>query len=198
MNKILRYTKEQRKFIEDNVKGRGNKELTDLFNKEFDTNFSVEKIKAYKYNHKLSSGLTGRFEKGQESWNEGKKCPQIKNKTSFKKGNVPVNHRSVGSVRVNADGYHYTKIEEPDKWELTHRLIWEQHYGEIRKDQCVIFLNGDKSNLDVTNLAVIERRDLVRLNQKGLITDDREATRSGIGIVKIENKIRDLEKGKKA
>ena len=65
-------------------------------------------------NHKISSGLTGRFEKGHVPYNKGKKFPGTGNKAAFKKGNIPVNKMKVGEDAISSDGYVKTKIADPN------------------------------------------------------------------------------------
>lgn len=68
-------TPEQHQFLENNVKGMGNQELTNLINDKFETDFTRQQIKTYKKNHNLSSGLTGHFPKGHVPINKGiKEC----------------------------------------------------------------------------------------------------------------------------
>ena len=50
-----RYPKAVHQFIRENVKGRTCAELTALVNREFGTDFTESKMKAYKSNHKLTS-----------------------------------------------------------------------------------------------------------------------------------------------
>ena len=68
-----RYTDEQKKFIYENYYGKYSKELAAMFNEKFNTDITVEEIKCFRRNHKLNSGLTGHFQKGQVSYNKGKK-----------------------------------------------------------------------------------------------------------------------------
>lgn len=67
------WTEEQYQFLRDNAKGIGNKELTNMINKELNLNLTPEQIKGAKGRKKIDSGLDGRFVKGQEPWNKGKK-----------------------------------------------------------------------------------------------------------------------------
>lgn len=73
MKKSNKYSVEQKQFILAHYKGIGTKELTDLFNERFNADMTVSKMKSYKANNKLNSGLTGRFEKGNVPVNKGKK-----------------------------------------------------------------------------------------------------------------------------
>ena len=53
------------------------------------------------------------------------------NRTSFKKGNRPKNYLPVGSESIDVDGYVKVKIQDPSKWELKHRIIWSERFGEV-------------------------------------------------------------------
>ena len=43
-----------------------------------------------------------------------------------------------------------------------HRLVWEEHYGEIPKGMVVDHIDGNKSNNDIKNLQVITRGDNIK------------------------------------
>lgn len=81
------FTDEQYHFVLNNYLGISNVELTKIINKKFNTEFKVTQIKSYKKNHRLNSGLTGRFEKGHVPTNKGIKGKFNigGNSTSFKK-----------------------------------------------------------------------------------------------------------------
>ena len=121
------FSEEIKEFILQNYKGIGNEELKDLINNKFGTNFTREQIKNYKQRRKFDSGLTGYFEKGCIPPNKGKKLsPEQYEKckaTMFKKGNIPQNHRPVGSERVAKDGYMQIKVAEPNKWQQKNVYI---------------------------------------------------------------------------
>ena len=193
------FTPEQKDFIKQNYKGIGNIELTELLNKTFNTEFTTGQIKRYKNVNNYNSGLTGRFEKGHISHNKGKKMPsevyeKVK-KTMFKKGHIPVNHKPVGSERIDAkDGYTYVKVAEPNKFVLKHRYIWEQTHGEIPKDHIIIFLDGNKQNFAIDNLECISRSENSVMNHLKLRAKDAEITKIAINIARIKNKIGVLKK----
>ncbi len=182
------YTKEQIDFIEKNVVGIGNEKLTLQFNQRFGTNLRTSQIKAAKHNRRLSSGLDGRFLKGHVTWNKGAKGLTGPNKTSFKKGLTPYNHLPVGSEVIDSDGYVKIKIAEPNKWMFKHRLLWEEEHGKIPKGMCLIFMDSNKQNLELKNLRVVSRRELLILNRKGLISTDSNITESGLLIAKVLDK----------
>lgn len=185
----MKYTDEMKQFILDNYKGRYNQELADLFNQKFNTNITSRTIKSYKANNKLNSGLTGKFRKGQTPHNKGKKMPkEVYEKvkyTMFAKGNVPPNHRPVGSERISKDGYIEVKVAEPNKWRLKQRVVYEETKGKIPEGCPIIFLDGNKRNFDIDNLRCIPRSELLYLNCNGL-NNSNEITETGILMARLD------------
>lgn len=115
----------------------------------------------------LKHGKTHRFVKNQEAWNKGVKGYMGANVTSFKKGNKPQNYVALGSERTDKDGYTLIKINEPSTWESKHRLVWKNIFGEIPEKHAVIFVDGNKRNFELENLALVHRRDLLFYNRHG-------------------------------
>lgn len=185
----MKYTNEMKQFILDNYKGRYNQELADLFNQKFNTNITSRTIKSYKANNNLNSGLTGKFIKGQTPHNKGKKMPKevyekVKH-TMFAKGNVPPNHRPVGSERISKDGYIEVKVAEPNKWRLKQRVVYEEAKGKIPEGCTIIFLDGNKRNFDIDNLRCVTRSELLYLNCNGL-NNSNEITETGILMARLD------------
>ena len=189
-----KYSIEEYQFLIDNVKGITLKELTERFNRKFNLNVSENAIANQKNKLGISSGIVGgQFQKGQVPYNKGKKMqPYVYKKvnpTMFKKGNIPKNHREVGSERINKDGYIEIKIEEPNKWELKHRYIYESMYGNIPTGYKVIFADGNKQNLDLDNFILVSPAEQLIINQNGLYKRDKELTKTGANIAKLLDKI---------
>lgn len=183
------YTEEERKFMEDYVPGHSYAEIQKAFNERFTWEISIGQIKSYIGNHKLNTGRNGQYAKGQIPLNKGVKMqPEVYEKvktTMFKNGHVPHNHRPVGSERINVDGYIEIKVAEPKKWRLKHNMIYEQHHGEIPKGHVVVFLDGNKMNLEPDNLKLISRGELVIMNRQGLFQENPELTEAAINVVKL-------------
>jgi len=193
---IHRYTEEEKKFIKKNIKGTLIKDLTTMFNEQFDTLLKYSQIKSFMGNYGLSNGIDKTFKKGHKSWNKGKKgiCTGGK-ETQYKKGHIPQNHRIVGSERITKDGYTEIKVKEPNMWNLKHRIIWRKNKGLIPKGHAVIFGDGDKQNFDINNLIIVSRHQLLILNQNNLIQDDVELTKTAVKIAKVYEKIHDRKRG---
>lgn len=116
------------------------------------------------------------FKKGHTPFTQGKKqteylSPEALERTvatRFKPGQKVWNTKPIGYERINVDGYIEVKIEEPNKFKGKHRLIWEQHFGEIPKGHNVQFRDGNRQNVDIENLYLISRSEQLR-NENSLI-----------------------------
>lgn len=184
------YPADVKEFIEKNVKGITSSELTERINSQFGTTYGCNHIRAYMKNHGLTNGLNTQFKKGHISHNKGMRgiCAPGCEKGWFKKGCTPINHKHVGSERTDKDGYTWIKVAEPRTWKFKHRVIWEQHHGEIPNTHAVIFLDGNKQNLDINNLALITRNELKIMNRQGLRSEYAHITETGILIAKLTDK----------
>lgn len=191
-----RYSDEQKKFIVDNNYGKYAKELADIFNKHFNTNITAKEIKYFRRNHKLNSGLTGQFQKGQVSHNKGKKQIEYMSNeaiertkaTRFKKGNRPLCYRPVGSERITKDGYIEVKVADPNKWETKNKVIYKKYFGDIPKGYKVIYADGNRLNNEPTNLILVSSSELLIANRNHLIYENKDLTESGILISKVIDK----------
>ena len=190
-----RYNKEELDYIREIAPGRHYHEIVEMFNKKFERQIDAKKLKETLGNHGISTGLTGRFEKGHVPVNKGKKFPGTGNRTTFRKGNVPANKMNVGEDIITTDGYVKTKIAEPNLWEYKHKLIWAEAHGPIPEKHSVIFADGDKLNLSIDNLLLVSRAELLMLNRRRLISENSELTKTGLNVVKVMNKVYKIKKG---
>lgn len=188
------FTTERVEYLRNNVKGIGNKELTEMVNKHFGINLDVQQIRNAKKRYGLNSGITGYFEKGHIPFNKGKKGIGGWEPTQFKKGHKPHNYKPVGTERVNGDGYIDIKIEDPNKWRGKHILTWEEHNGPIPNGHVVIFGDGNNRNFDINNLILVSRQQLLILNRNNLIQNDADLTRTGVIIADLCSAISSKDK----
>lgn len=190
-----RYTKEELDYIRKIAPGRHYHEIVEMFNKKFERQIDAKKLKETLGNHGISTGLTGRFEKGHVPVNKGKKFPGTGNRATFRKGNVPANKMNVGEDIITTDGYVKTKIAEPNLWEYKHKLIWAEAHGPIPEKHSVIFADGNKLNLSIDNLLLVSRAELLMLNRRRLISENSELTKIGLNVVKVMGKVYKIKKG---
>ena len=188
------WSSEEKDYLREITPGRHYKEIVELMNAKFEYEFNLGQIKGAIARYKLNTGFTGYFPKGNIPFNKGTKGIMKANKTSYKKGNIPQSYKPVGTERITKDGYTEIKVKDPNVWKLKHRIIYEEHYGEIPKGYVVMFLDRDKSNFDINNLILISRNQLRSLNQNDLIKDDPELTKSGIILADLLIKINEKDK----
>jgi hypothetical protein len=188
-------------YMTEIIPGHEEHEIRELFQEKFRITLTKTQIKNFKTTRGIKSGtFGGQFRKNNIPWNKGKKTrPETYKKmerTMFKKGNKPLNHRKVGSERVNVDGYIEIKVAEPNKWKLKQRFIYEEATGEkLSKNDVIIFLDGDRQNFDINNLVRMTRAELVRYNQDHLYGDDLNINKCAVGIAKLKAKVGELRDG---
>ena len=192
------WTQHEIDFLKIIAWNRSRHHITDKFNKHFKLNLTEQVIVGAMKRHKITTGRTGYFQKGNIPTNAGKKVsPEmyaILKKTMFKKGNIPYNHRPVGDERLTEDGYLEVKVADPNVWKLKQRLVWEQHYGEIPEGHVIIFLDNNKNNFDINNLKCISKNEHGYLNANRMRYDDRDYTEAAVNVAKIAVKIKEIEK----
>lgn len=102
------------------------------------------------------------FKPGCKSWNKGMKGLQIGGKqTQFKKGRTPHNTKPIGYRSVR-DGYLHERTDKG--FEMVHVLLWERVNGKVPKGKILKFKDGNRQNICIENLEVIDRTELMRRN----------------------------------
>lgn len=186
MSNHHKWTIEQIQYLRKHTYGRSHKEITDLLNSVFCLNLDVGRVKGMLARYKISTGRTGRFEKGKKSWNAGKKGNRYSPATEFKKGQMPVNHRPVGSERIdNKDGYILIKTSEPKTWKHKHRVVWEAAYGPVPAGHVIVFAEQNKNNMELDNLLLVSRGELAVLNKQKLLYGDKDLNKTGIALAQL-------------
>ncbi|WP_423186810.1 HNH endonuclease signature motif containing protein [Alishewanella sp. d11] len=162
-------TKEQAAFIAEGYKKWSLERLTAEFNQQFGTDKTVNQIRSFTRNHKLKSGRTGQFEKGNPAHNKGIKgwMPGGNaQKSQFKKGHMPASHKPVGSERIcSKGGFVMVKVAEPRTWRMKHVIEWEQHNPPLKKGECVTFKDNNPLNWPIDNLMLVTRAQLAVMNK---------------------------------
>jgi hypothetical protein len=182
--KYHRYTPEQLAFVREHLH-LTKAELAAAFTARFSLVRTAGQLKSLCGNHKISTGRSGRFEKGNVPHNAGKKGCNGFSSTRFKKGARPHNWLPVGSERISKDGYVEVKIAEPHVWKGKHVILWERANGPVPKGCAIIFGDRDSRNFAPANLIRVSRRELLYLNRKGLIQPDTDLTQAGVNVAKV-------------
>lgn len=140
---------------------------------------TVDCIKALCSRKGWKTGRDGRYHKGREPENKGKRCPPGKGgrhpnarATQFKKGRLPHNHHGAGHERIDSkDGYVVLIVAETNPWTGAatrpvhkHRWLWEKANGPIPEGHVLKCVGEDKTNCDPSNWRLVERALLPRLN----------------------------------
>ena len=165
-----RYTKENIEFLREKAKIKNitEKELTQMYNERFDDNRSEASLKYI------------RTKNGILLNNNRSRAGAGKNR----RGSKPI-----GTERVRK-GYVEVKVEQPNVWDQKHRYIWEQHHGrKLKPNEVVIFLDKNKRNFDIDNLAAIPRNIIGTLNLNNWTSENPEYTKLGIETAKLVRKI---------
>ena len=112
---------------------------------------------------RASEGITtGQFTKGLVPWNKNVKGIHMSPKTEFKKGRESLTWCRLGTVRIrhrrkDRSPRAWTKIANPNIWQLRARVVWEVAYGPIPKGLVLHHIDRDTLNDALPNLAAISR-----------------------------------------
>jgi len=196
------WTPERIAWFKSFVPGHSEREIAEEHGRLFGSRLTRAQVKNGKARFGVRSGTHGgRFEKGREGgFKDGehrRRFLEAGRATRFQKGQIPHNgHRPVGAERVDADGYTLVKVamrkRDPksahDNWVPKHRLVWERAHGRAVPDGCmVVFLDGDKSNLDPSNLDIETRAEHAVIARHGLEYHDAETHAIARAIARLKS-----------
>ena len=201
-------------FIRDNSWGVSSKDMAQMVNEKFGTDFNQHRMKCFRAKYGIKSGVTGWYQKGHPPGTKGKTIEEIckhdpeklarVRATQFKKGDRPVNEMPIGTVTVAGNGYKVRKVSmtgsQWERWELLHRAVWEEHNGPIPEGMAVTFRDGDKMNCDISNLMLISRGEAAAMARKGLWSEDPELSETALAMVRLQieaNKIRERRRNER-
>jgi len=119
-------------------------------------------------------GIGTRFTRGHQAWNKGTRyLPGGRAaETQFKKGHrggraLEV-YKPIGAERISKDGYLQRKINNDmpfqKRWRGVHILVWEAANGPLPKGHAVVFRDGNKQHINISNLELVTRAELMRRN----------------------------------
>ena len=156
-----------RKFMAENCKGNRAREMVVLLNDTFGTNYTEKQIAAYYRKHGLKSGVASRY--------------------------VPI-----GTLIFRKDSWYYEKVADgpnPNKnWKAKHVMVWEEANGPVPEGHMVIFLDGNRRNYQLENLALCPYDVGMEMNHMNLRFDNAQLTKTGMLIAKVNLQARRRQK----
>ena len=177
MSKRHRWTKEQVKYLKEIAPGKSRKEIKELVNVKFNLNLNLSQINSAMVNNKIKTGIDAKFKKGCKAGTHKRKGPS----------------KPVGTEMTRVDGYIKIKISE-DEWMYKHHYVWQQYHGEFPKGYRIIFLDKNKKNFDINNLAAVSKKELLFINNKGFLKEDTDLSKVGVALARLMMKAKELEK----
>ena len=201
------YTEEEKEFVKNNITKYFLPDLVKVFNKTFNSNITFVQLKNLKHKMKLKSGLPSThfgntYTKGTKRTEEQRARMSLaakKRATKEYRENMSIARRKaakkIGYRTINNQGYVYIKIKNEarknDNYISEARYVYEKHYGEIPKGYWIYHLDGNVSNNNIDNLMALDRKIVASLNITGLKSTDKDLTKLGIDILKINRKIKE-------
>lgn len=158
------YSDELIQYIEKNRMKYNVNKLCEMIHNEFGKTITPKALRKYFYRHNLE------YKKQLcRRWN----CIIAK----------PIGSES------NPDKNGLVRIKVSEKqWVYKQRYIYEQHYGKIPKGYKVVFLNGDKTDYSIENLAIAPSKDVFIMYRQELNSTNAEATKLGLQVIQLINK----------
>ena len=110
------------------------------------------------------------------------------NTGQFRKGNMK-EQCPIGTIRKTASGsyikvkdsqYSYMSGYEEPYWLPLQKKIWQDHFGKVPEGKMVIFLDGNRDNVDIDNLYCIDRKISAIMAKNRWFTNSKEHTLTAI------------------
>lgn len=139
---MWKYTPEMTQWIRDNCAGVEWGSVAENFNRVFGTDKTARQLRSHAHDNGIHNGIY-----------------HARSTTMNKR-------RSVGSTRLDKDGYVVIKVAEPCHWRRAQLVEWEKYHEpiDIRKDM-LIFLDGNRQNYHIHNLYKLPRRLITVFNR---------------------------------
>lgn len=187
-----KWSEEEKNALKAFVPGHSFKEIINQMEMMFGWRPTKSQITNMKTKLKIKSNVRYGYVKGHIPHNKGKHYQPggRSSETWFKKGQMPIQHKPVGTKRITCDGYHMVKVADPNIWRMEHELVYEHHYGAIPKGRFVIFLDRDRDNLDIDNLIDVSRAELLKINNRKILDYPKELKRPAIIAIRLEEIVR--------
>lgn len=119
-------------------------------------------------------GRLSQFKPGLIPWNKGThfisggRSSETQFKPGCRSGIAIELYKPVGTERLSKDGYLERKVNDDmplrKRWRAVHLVLWEEVNGKLPEGHAIVFKDGDKTNIALSNLECITRADLMRRN----------------------------------
>lgn len=191
MKKRIDWTSEQHQYLSDN-RNTNRKELLQRFNLKFGTNITLSALKGFMQRNNLSSDFNGRFGPGHEPWNKGISRAEYfshydKEKTleNCKKMHEKNRTLTLGEERIINGIPHICTVagrrtQRYERWVRKKYIVWEQTHGAIPENHCIIHLDGNQMNCDISNLACIPKEYMGLLCKNKWFSKNKLVTKTAI------------------
>lgn len=182
----IKWTKEMINFIKIHYDDYKYSDLSDLVNETFNVKTTASSIE-----HKVSRlGL----KKSKEAIQKIAQSNINARRYWFMPGGISKSRKPIGYERLDKrTGIVWVKVKDPDIFEAKQRVIYEKHYGKLEKGMNVVFLNGDKTDFRIENLAAFSNEDLLAFNLTYIqpnANDDIAKIKYAIAKVKIASRLK--------
>lgn len=173
--------------------GKTAAEVSELAKEMLGLDMTPSQVRTFRKNHRIQSGRQTRFQAGHVPYSKGKRQEEYMSAeglertraTRYKKGNRPHNWMPVGTIKEKSDGYLWIKIAEPSEWVQYQRWIWMQA-GRVIPNGCLVtFLDGNKRNFDLDNLAVVTGGESAEMTTRHLRFGSGTIGQVGLDIARI-------------
>lgn len=159
------YSEEIVEYIENNRMKLNTRQMCKSLAINFDKKITEKTLRKYYYRHNLDF-----------------------KKQTTQRQNCTIKHSIGTESKPDKNGLVRIKINDK-QWVYKARYIYEQHYGKIPKGYKVVFLNGDKTDYDISNLAIARGKDILYAYSKELTSTNKEITKLGLSVAQLKNKI---------
>lgn len=205
MPKYPKYTEEEIDFIREYYPTHTAQETLIALNEALGTNITLAGLLHRVKKYRIVGTKNPKFKKGHKPWNKGisvkTERPDVYAKYLERERNEALieggkrtwfQAMPVGTERM-FKGEWYIKVGLPSEWETKARYVWQQANGKLKKDERILYLNGDKSDWRLENLALVNNKIIARLNRYSLISENADLTKCAVTRAKILQVIKELE-----
>ena len=188
-----RYSSEFIQAVIELVSSRSLRETADILSARFGIPVTHGMLRGIMKRQGIRTGRTGQFKPGVSHGKGRKLSAETREKikgTWFRNGCKAMNALPVGT-EIFRNGYVLLKLRDGaelkqwDRWVFKHRYVWERAHGPIPEGMMVIFLDGNTRNCELSNLALVSKKENIVLNTKKLRSQNAQATKVAVTVAKL-------------